>query len=77
MYSLDLALANDTITFSDSRMDFHSFKFYGADANPLTLNGYVDFSDFSEIFMSLSLNGQNFKVIEAKRTSQKVLFGDM
>ena len=77
MYSLDLALANDTITLNDSRMDFHSFKFYGADSTPLTLNGYVDFSDFNEIFMSLSLNGQNFKVIEAKRTSKKVLFGDM
>ena len=60
-YNIDLALANDSIVFNNSRVDFDAFKFYGADVtNPLTLNGYVDFSNFEEIFMSLSLNGRNF-----------------
>lgn len=77
LYSLDLALANDTIAFHDSRIDFNAFKFYGADENPLTLNGYVDFSNFSEVFMSLSLIGRNFKLIEAPRSAKKLLFGDM
>ena len=76
-YSFDLALANDTINVNNSRIEFDSFQFRGADRNPLTLNGYVDIADFSEIFMSLSLTGSNFKAIEAKRTNTSVLFGDM
>ena len=77
-YNIDLRLANDSIAFNNSRVDFDSFKFYGADAtNPLTLNGYVDFSNFEEIFMSLSLNGRNFKLIEAQPTRNSLLYGDM
>lgn len=76
-YSVDLALANDTIFIENSRIDFNKFNFYGADKNPLTLNGYVDFSNFEEIAMSLSLRGKEFKLIEAKRSKKKVLFGDM
>ena len=77
-YNIDLALANDSIVFNNSRVDFDSFKFYGADVtNPLTLNGYVDFSNFDEIFMSLSLNGRNFKLIEAQQASKSLLYGTM
>ncbi len=77
VYSIDLALANDSLVFNDSRIDFDSFKFYGADQNPLTLNGYVDFSNFEEVFMSLSLNGRNFKLVESPYSSQKLLYGDL
>ena len=77
IYSLDLALANDTLAFNDSRINFDAFKFYSVDDNPLTLNGYVDFSNLDEIFMSLSLNGRNFKLIEAPYNSRKLLYGDM
>ena len=77
-YSIDLALANDSLIFNNSRIDFDSYKFYGADVtNPLTLNGYVDFANFDEIFMSLSLNGRNFKLVESPYSSQKLLYGDM
>lgn len=44
---------------------------------PLSLNGYVDFSDMEQMFMSLSLRGSNFKLIESKRSPRKVVFGDM
>lgn len=76
-YSVDLALDNQPIPFNNSRVDFNAFKFYGADDNPLTLNGYVDFADLSEIFMSLSLMGRNFHVIETKPAAKSLLYGDM
>ncbi|MBO4672782.1 MAG: translocation/assembly module TamB domain-containing protein [Bacteroidaceae bacterium] len=76
-YNFNLAMANDSIVFNNSRVDFNDFKFYGADKNPLTLNGYVDFANLDEIFMSLSLNGRNVKVIEAKQTRRSLLYGDM
>ena len=76
-YSLDLTLANDTILFTDSRINFNNFRFYGADTTPLTLNGHVDISDFDNIYMALSLMGRNFKVIDAKRTNSSMLFGQL
>lgn len=76
-YNIDLALANDSIILNNSRIDFDDFKFYGADTNPLTLNGHVDFSNLDEIFMSLSLNGRNFKLVEAKPSNRSLLYGDM
>lgn len=76
-YSFDLTLANSPINVTNSRIEFDSFQFYGADHNPLTLNGYVDIANFNEIFMSLSLTGREFKAIEAKRSNTSVLFGNM
>ncbi|MBR0046507.1 MAG: translocation/assembly module TamB domain-containing protein [Bacteroidaceae bacterium] len=76
-YSLNFSLTNDTIVFNNSRVDFDALKFYAVDDNPLTLNGYVDFSNFDEVLMSLSLMGRNFKLIEAKPTSKSLLYGDM
>ncbi|MBQ9362093.1 MAG: translocation/assembly module TamB domain-containing protein [Bacteroidaceae bacterium] len=76
-YSLDLRLANDTARIVDNRISFDHFKIYGAGSNPLDFNGYYDFSDFDNMYMSLSLYGYNFKLIEAKRTRKSLLFGDV
>ena len=76
-YSLDLRLANDTARIQDSRISFDHYKIYGAGTNPLDFNGYYDFADFDNMYMSLSLYGYNFKLIEAKRTRKSVLFGDV
>ena len=77
MYSLDLALANDSIPFNDSRVDFNNFTFHSAGSNPLALNGYVDFANFEKLHMALSLRGSNFKLVSSPRAANKVLFGDM
>ena len=77
-YSIDLALANDSLVFDNSHIDFDNFKLYGSDkSNPLTLNGYVDFANFDEVKMSLSLNGRNVKIIDAQQTKRSLLYGNM
>ena len=76
-YSLDLRLANDTAYIENSRIKFDHYKIYGAGDAPLDFDGYFDFSDFDNMYMSLSLYGYNFKLIEAKRTKKAVLFGDI
>lgn len=75
IYSFDLTVADEPITFNDSRLNFNEIKIYGAGNNPLTINGYVDFADFDEIALNLSLYGQNFPVFEASRTRKSALFG--
>lgn len=76
-YNVNLSLANDSIKFVDSYMEFDSFKFYGADENPLTLNGHVDFSRLDNILLSLSISGRNFKLVEAKPNNTSLLYGQM
>ena len=76
-YSLDLRLDNSTAYIENSRIKFDHYKIYGAGDTPLDFDGYFDFSDFDNMYMSLSLYGYGFKLIEAKRTRKAVLFGDI
>lgn len=76
-YSIDLKMDNDTIKIQDNRLTFENFRIYGPGKNPLNLRGYYDFKDFDNMFMSLSLYGRDFKLIESKRAQRKLLFGDV
>ncbi len=76
-YSVDLALSNDSIIIDNSRAKFNQYKIYSYDDNPLALNGYVDFTDAKNLNMALTLYGTNVKLIDARRTAKKVLFGNM
>lgn len=76
-YSLDLRIANDTAYIENSRIKFDHYKIYGAGDTPLDFDGYFDFADFSNMYMALSLYGYNFKLIEAKRTRNAELFGNI
>lgn len=76
-YALNMLFANNPITFENSRLRFNRFAMYGKGTNPLTLNGYVDFSDFEEILMNFNLYGKNFQLIDSKRTRKSIIFGEM
>lgn len=75
-YSVKLKLADDTLAVMNNIITFDSLAIYGAGTNPLTLNGFVDFNDTDNMPLSLRLSGRNVKLIESKRTSKSVVFGD-
>ena len=77
VYALDMRFADTPIVIDNSRLTFDKFEMFGAGENPLTLNGYVDFSDFEELMLNLSLYGRNFQLIDAQRTRKSVIFGKM
>ena len=77
IYSFDLAVANEPIAFEKSRINFNDIQILGAGQTPLTVNGFVDFSDLDNIGMNLSLYGQNFLVMDAPRTRRSALFGKL
>lgn len=77
MYALDMRFANDSIEIKDSRLTFNRYSIYGAGENPLTLNGYVDFSNMDEMQLGLGLYGRDFQLINSKRTPKSVVFGKM
>lgn len=75
-YSVKLRLEDDTLSVMNNTITFDSLAIYGAGKNPITLDGYVDFNDFDNMPLSLRLSGKNVKLIESKRTSKSVVFGD-
>ena len=77
IYSFNLAVADEPITFDKSHLTFNDIKIMGAGQNPLTVNGFVDFADLGNIAMNLSLYGQNFLVFDAPRTRRSALFGKL
>lgn len=77
VYSFDLRVGDDPIVFNNSNLTLDGIKIYGADNNPLTINGNVDFSDFDNILMNLSLYGNNFAVFDKPRTRKSALFGTL
>lgn len=77
VYSFNLGIGDEPISIADSRLTFNALKIYGAHGNPLTMNGYTDFSDFSDIQMNLSLYGNNFAVFDTQRTRKSALFGTL
>jgi hypothetical protein len=77
MYSVDLGLANDTISIKNSNLIFDRFKLFGYGENPLTIKGNVDFSDMEKMDINMAVYGRKFKLIESKRTGKSLLFGDV
>ncbi len=77
MYGFDLRFGDQPIVIENSCLTFDKYPLYAAGKNYLTLNGDVDFSDFSEMMFNLSLYGRDFQLIDSKRTRKSVVFGKM
>ena len=77
IYSFNLAIADEPISFNDSYITFNNIKILGAGQNPLTINGFVNFANLNNIDMNLSLYGQNFLVFDSSRTRKSALFGKL
>lgn len=77
IYSFDLTVEDDEVAFDNSCVNIDTLRVYGAGDTPLTVNGDVDFKNFNDIRMNLSLYGQNFLVFDAGRTSKTALYGKL
>lgn len=76
-YSVDLRLADDTVSVNSSKILFDKLPIYSPSGDQLALNGSVDFSNFDEMPIQLSLQGRNFKLVDSKRNAKSVLFGQV
>lgn len=76
-YSLYINVADDTISIEQNKIILNRMKLYTIGENPLTINGYYDLADFEHMGMAISLYGRELKLIEAKRSRESLLFGDV
>ena len=77
LYSLGVRFADEPLTITDSRITFERYKVYGSGEEPMTIDGWCDFADFSAISMDLSLGGKNVQLVDAQKTSKSVLYGTL
>lgn len=72
-------LSFDTVpvTVVNSVVDFDKFDIYGANANPITVDGTVDAASFSNILLNLGVNAQNCQLVKSDNRSKADLYGKL
>ncbi len=70
-------LDDKKIEVKNSKLDFNRYSIYGSGKNPFIINGSIDFSDLSRMTADLRLNANNMQVLDARRTSESMVYGKL
>lgn len=65
----------EPLTVKDNLISFKNFNIFGANRNPIKINGSVDASSLSDISFDITANAQNFQLINNDRRAKSDLFG--
>lgn len=74
-YGVDMTFDETPVEVKNSRILLKDFKLYAKDNSPLRLNGTLDFSDLAAMALNVTMQANNFKVIDAKENSRSETFG--
>lgn len=77
MAGANLRFDDRPVRVDSSVVHFDRFNIYGENENPLTLDGSVDASDFSNILLNLGLNGKNCQLIKSTSKSKGDIYGKL
>lgn len=66
---------DEPLKVESGRLIFRDFDIYTQGKNPFTINGKVDFSDFSKMSADLKLDAQNYELLNAPRTKESLVYG--
>lgn len=75
MADATLRFEKDPLVVKDNVVTIENFAVYGANDNPITLEGTVNARKFSDILFDLHLNANNFQLINSNRRSKGDLYG--
>ena len=67
----------DSILVADNVIDFNKFDVWGANKNPLEIDGTVDMSDLRSAIFNLKLNATNFQLINNDQRARSDLYGKL
>ena len=77
MIGSSLRLNSNPVTVVDNFVTFSDFNIYGANANPLGINGTVDLGKFISPQLDLRAAASDFMLIDNKRNSRGDLYGKL
>ena len=75
MMNADLRFIDDRVAVVDNVIDFKDFNIYGANNNPLSINGSVNAKDFSRILFDMDMNASNMQLIKSNSRSKADIYG--
>ena len=75
MAGADLQFKDDRLAVRDNVVEIPDFKIYGANNNPIALNGTVNAKKFSNILFDLTANANNFQLVKSNSKSKGDLYG--
>jgi hypothetical protein len=70
-----LKFGEDEVKVADNVVSFKDFNIFGANNNPLSLNGTVNATNFSKIIFNLNAAADNMQLIKSDKRSKGDLFG--
>lgn len=77
MAGCTLKMDSVPINVVNSVVNFDKFDIYGANKNPIVIDGDVDASSFSNILLNLQANADNFQLVNSNSKSQGDLYGKL
>ena len=75
LYSFNMAVEDDSIVVSDNRLSLDRLVGHTQGSSPLTLDGTIDFGDFSDISLQVNAKASNFELINAQRSRKAAAYG--
>lgn len=70
-----LRFDTEPLTVKDNVVTFNSFDIWGANSNPLTINGSVDATKFNDIQLDISARANNFQLVGNDRRAGSDIYG--
>ena len=67
----------DSILVADNVIDFNKFDIWGANNNPIEIDGTIDMSDLRSAIFDLRLNANNFQLINNDQRARSELYGKL
>ncbi len=74
-YGIELRFDERAVTFNNSKLTLDNFNMYSSNDEPLTINGYVDFSQLDNMTLNLRMTANNYLLIDAKENKRSEAFG--
>lgn len=72
-----LQFDNRPIEVKNSLINFNKYTIHSVGNNPFVIDGTIDISNLSRMTADLKLKADNMKILEAKRTRESLVYGNM
>ena len=74
-YGLRMRIDNDPVRIVGNNLLLENFTMYAHNDNPLNMYGKIDFTDLSDMKMSLRMRARDYLLIDAKKSPKSVAYG--
>ena len=74
-YGVEMEMDKTPVKIQDSRLLMNDFRLYAHNRTPLTLNGYLDFSNMDNMTLSTRIQANNYLLIDSRERARSEAYG--